>query len=164
VNLGLVYQDLGRYQQSIEATQKALSMNSQDYLTWSNLVTDFEWLGRSKEEADARNHEIGLLEQAVKAQPQDVTANALLAEAYSGEQEKAKAEAQIETALALAPKDPQTLASVADAYANLNERAEAIRYIGLALKNGLPEAQLRSDPELRAEMSDPAVASLLRNK
>lgn len=164
VNLAVVYQNLGRYQDSINATQKALALNENDYLTWLNLVTDYEWLDKTKEAADARSHEIGLLEQAVKAQPQDVTANALLADAYSGQQEKAKAMAQIETSLALAPNDPQTLASVADSYANLNERAQAIRYIGLALKNGLPAAQLRSDPELRAEMSDPAVASLLRTK
>jgi eukaryotic-like serine/threonine-protein kinase len=164
VNLGVVYQDLGRYQDSIDATQKALALNQQNYLTWLSLVTDYEWLDKTKEAADARSHEIGLLEQAVKSQPQDVTANALLADAYSGQQEKAKAMARIETSLALAPNDPQTLASVADSYANLNERAQAIRYIGLALKNGLPAAQLRSDPELRAEISDPAVASLLRTK
>ncbi len=164
VNLGALYQDQSRYREAAEATQKALAMNSHDYLVWLNLLTNYEWLGAAKEATDARRHEIELLEQAVKARPQDVSANALLADAYAGEQERAKAIAQIETAVALAPNDSQTLASVADAYANLNEREQSIRYIGLALKNGLPEAQLRSDPELRAELNDPAVISMLRKK
>jgi hypothetical protein len=44
------------------------------------------------------------------------------------------------------------------------DRKNAIRYIGLALKNGLPASQLESGPELKVLIKTRAVKNMLQKK
>jgi tetratricopeptide (TPR) repeat protein len=164
VNLGVAYAEQLRFRDSIDVTRKALAINSNDYMVWLSLLSDYESLGMVRQAADVRAHMVPLMEQEIKVRPQNVTTHALLADVYAGQQKRQLALAQLQIALTLSPGDPQSLANGADVYANLHEPRQSIRYIRLALSKGLPVEQLLSDPELAAELRDPVVKTLLRKK
>jgi serine/threonine protein kinase/tetratricopeptide (TPR) repeat protein len=164
VNLGVAYAEQSRFRKSIEVTRKALAINSNDYMVWLSLLSDYESLGMGQQAAGVRAHMVPLMEQAIKDRPQNATTHALLADVYAGQQKRQLALAQLEIALTLSPEDPLTIASAADVYANLHEPQQSIRYIKLALRKGLPVEQLRSDPELAVELQSQTVKSLLRKK
>jgi tetratricopeptide (TPR) repeat protein len=147
-NLGQIYAQDGRYAEAAATTEKALSMDDQDYVVWVNLLNQYEWLKKPDEENRARQRATVLLERAVKANPQDAAAQALLADLYAGLQDKQKALAHIQTTLALTPDDMQNLATIADAYENLGDHQHALAYIQKALQKGLSVQQLKTDPEL----------------
>uniref|UniRef100_A0A7V5CST8 Serine/threonine-protein kinase n=1 Tax=Acidobacterium capsulatum TaxID=33075 RepID=A0A7V5CST8_9BACT len=164
VNLGVAYAEQSRFRESIDVTSKALAINSNDYMVWLSLLSDYESLGMARQAADVRAHMVPLMEQQIKIRPQNATTHALLADVYAGQQKRQLALAQLQIALTISPDDPQSLANGADVYANLDEPRQSIRYIQRALSKGLPVEQLLSDPELRVELHDPAVKALLRKK
>jgi hypothetical protein len=55
----------------------------------------------------------------------------------------------------LAPHSQSVLSDVADAYELLGNRRVAIRYLQQALLNGMPVADMNTDPYVRHVVSDP---------
>lgn len=161
-NLGSLYDREGKYQEAAEQTRKALELNSQNYVIWQNLIADYEWLKQPDKAADARRHEILLLEQNVQQHPRDAVPFSLLADAYSADHEREKALANLRTALALAPEDPTVLGNATDVYENLGDRREVAAYVGKTLKHGGNKEQFTSDPELQEALKDPAIKALLK--
>jgi Tfp pilus assembly protein PilF len=96
-----------------------------------------------------------LLEQAVRVQPQDALAQALLAVLHAGKKRRTESLAKLQTARALAPNDSQVLENEAIAYEELGERSQAIKCIGEAMKNGLVLEEVKSEPSLRPLIADP---------
>jgi eukaryotic-like serine/threonine-protein kinase len=154
-NLGLLYYNEKRYADSAAATEKALTFNGQDYRVWSNLVAAYEWLKEDDKASDAREREFRLVEQAVKDQPQDATAQSELAGLYASQKMPDKALLRIQTALALSPDDPRVLVNIGDAYEKSGDRTNALRYVEKALGKGYPLDDLKSDPDLQALLQDP---------
>jgi serine/threonine-protein kinase len=161
-NLGNLYDREGKHQEAAEQTRKALDLNSQNYVIWGNLLADYEWLKQPEKAADARRHEIPLLEQTVRQQPRDAVPFSLLADLYAADHEREKALASLRTALALAPEDATVLGNAADVYENLGDRREVAAYIEKALKHGGNKEQFSSDPELQNALNDPAIKALLK--
>ena len=159
-NLGFLYLQEARFQESAAVTEKALSINDKNPDVWVNLLICDDWLKLPEKSAEVRRHLIVLLEQAVKLSPQDVNAHMTLATVYAGEHEKEKSLSNIQTALALTPNDPNTFQNVADAYELLGERRQAVLYVQRALKAGLKPDQLRIDPDIQGTLQDPALRSL----
>ena len=84
-NLGNLYLTEKRYAESADMTEKALQLNDRDYMVWNNLVYCYEWL-KEKQKADAaRSRMQDLLEEAIKASPNDALAQASLAEVFAQE-------------------------------------------------------------------------------
>jgi serine/threonine protein kinase/tetratricopeptide (TPR) repeat protein len=154
-NLGLLYYNEKRYADSAAATEKSLTFNENDYRVWSNLLAAYEWLKEEDKAAVARERELKLVEQAVKDQPQDATAQSELADLYAAQKMRDKALVRIQTALALSPDDPRVLVNVGDAYENLGDRPNAVRFVERALGKGYPLDDLKSDPGLQNVLSDP---------
>ncbi len=154
-NLGLLYYNEKRYADSATMTEKALTFNDKDYRVWSNLVATYEWLKNDDKSALARDHELKLVEDVVKDQPQDATAQSELAGLYAKEKMREKALVRIQSALALSPDDPRVLVNVADAYEILGDRQNALRYVEKALQKGYPLEDLKSDPEDQTLLQDP---------
>ena len=154
-NLGLLYYNEGRYADSAVATEKALTFNDRDYRVWSNLVSAYEWLKNDDKAASARERELKLVEDDVKNQPRDATAQSELAGVYAAEKMRDKALIRIQTALALSPDDPRVLVNVGDAYEKLGDRPNAVRYVEKALEKGYPLDDVKSDPGLQNLLSDP---------
>jgi len=161
-NLGALYDREGKYQDAADVTRKALDMNSQNYIVWGNLLSDYEWLKQPDKAADVRRHEIPLIEQSVQQHPRDAAAFAVLADLYALDHEREKALASLRTALALAPDDPAILSEAADVYENLGDRRQATAYVEKALRHGGNKEQLIADPELQAALNDPAIKALLK--
>jgi|SRR5215469_5874279 len=154
-NLGNLYYMEKRYAESAAMAEKALTLNSNDYAVWNNLITAYEWLNETEKIDRAREKMQQLLEQAVRVQPQDALAQALLAVLYAGKKRGPESLAKLQTARALAPNDPQVLENEAIAYEKLGERSQAIKCIGEAMKNGLSLDEVKTEPSLRLVVADP---------
>lgn len=161
-NLGALYDREGNYQQAAAMTQKALEMNAENYVVWSNLRIDYEWLKQPEKAAEARRREIPLLEQAIQQHPRDAEPYAQLANLFAEEGQRDKAIANMRTALALSPNDPRVLDLGADTYEKLGDRKKAVELLVKAIRAGYTKEQLIADPELQDALSDPAVKALLK--
>ena len=154
-NLGLLYYNERRYADSAAATEKALTFNDKDYRVWSNLLAAYQWLKEDDKAAAARERELELVEQAVKDQPRDATAQSELAGLYAAQKMRDEALVRIQTALALSPDDPRVLVNVGDAYEKLGDRPNALRYVEKAIGKGYPLDDVKSDPGLQNLFFDP---------
>jgi eukaryotic-like serine/threonine-protein kinase len=161
-NLGALYDREGKYEQAAEMTQKALGMNAENYVVWSNLRIDYEWLKQPEKAAEARRREIPLLEREIQQHPREAEPYAQLANLFAEEGQREKAIAHMRTALALAPSNPRVLDLGADTYEKLGDRKQAIDFLGKALRSGYTKDELISDPELQEALKDPAVKALLK--
>jgi eukaryotic-like serine/threonine-protein kinase len=154
-NLGNLYYIEKRYAESATMTEKALQLNSNDYLVWNNLIVAYEWLSETKKANLARVQMLEVLQRYIKVQPQDALAQSLLAILYADNKLRQEAVIRMQTAEALAPNDPQVIENVGIAYEMLGERLQAIKYIGEAARTGLPPDQLQNDPNLQELLADP---------
>jgi eukaryotic-like serine/threonine-protein kinase len=160
-NLGFLYMQESRFQESAAQSEKALSLNDKNYDVWNNLLICYDWLKLTEKSAQVRRHLTVLLEQAVRLNPQDANAHVTLATVYAAEHEKEKSLSHLQTALALTPNNPDVLLNVADSYELLGDRRQAVLYVERALKAGEKPDQLRIDPEIQGTLQDPALRSLL---
>jgi len=154
-NLGILYYNEKRFDQSAAITEKALALNDKDYQVWSNLVASYVWLRQDDKASAARSSEQKLVEDLVKVQPHDATAQSELAGLYAAANQRDKAVIRIEAALASAPADPRVLLNVADAYEALGDRRHALEYVRSAIANGYPMDALQIDPALQRLLGDP---------
>lgn len=154
-NLGNLYYIEKRYAESATMTEKALQLNSNDYLVWNNLIAAYEWLNETKKANVARVQMFELLQRYIKVQPQDALAQSLLAILYADNRLRPEAVMRIQTAEALAPNDPQVIENIGMAYEKLGERLQALKYIGEAVRKGLPLDQVKEEPNLRKLVADP---------
>lgn len=154
-NLGNLYYLEKRYAESAAMTEKALQLNSNDYLVWSNLIAAYEWLGESAKIAAANEQLEQRLEHAVQVKPQDALAQSRLATVYAEKKRPQASLMRIQTALALAPNDPEVLENVAITYEKLGNRTQSIVYAKEAIKKGLSIDEVNNDPSLQALTKDP---------
>jgi serine/threonine protein kinase/tetratricopeptide (TPR) repeat protein len=158
-NLGNLYYIEKRYADSAAMTERALRLDSNDYLVWNNLIAAYKWLGEKRKISIASKRMLELLEQAVKIQPQDALAQSLLAVAYAESDNRQAALIRMQSALALDSKDPQVLENVAIASEKLGKRTEAMKFAQEAVEKGLPVSQLNNDPDLQGVLADPTFDS-----
>jgi len=154
-NLGYLYAQEHRFNESIAASKKAIELNNRSSDVWINLMAAYEWIGSAALASEARGHAVELLEEAIKLDPQNAEAQAYLAALYAKDGMRDQATAAIHISLALSPKNQYALAQVAAAYELLGDRKAAIRYLEEALTNGLDRGQLREDPEIQSVLADP---------
>ena len=154
-DLAIIYGAQNRYADSVAAIQQALKLNNQDYKVWNNLVEGYEWLGDEKGASQARQKARELLERAIKLNPQNADAQATLAVLLAKDNLRAEALDRIHVSLAMEPHNQFVLSDVADAYELLGDRRMALRYLQQAILNGMPAADLKTDPYARNLISDP---------
>lgn len=154
-DLGYLYLQEHRFQESVTASEKALAINDQNYDIWGNLADAREWLKDESGSRKARDKATALLEQSVKVNGQSADARALLARLLARNGERDAALEQIRNSLALSPTSQYVLSQVADAYELLGDRENAIRYLTAAITNGLPRNSLSGDPYIQGVLTDP---------
>jgi serine/threonine-protein kinase len=154
-NLGHLYIQQQKFAEAAAATEKALQLNDKDYVVWGNLATAYEGLKEEAREAQARDHQIALLEQAALDTPRDALVQATLGMLYGKKKMREKAISRIQSALALSPDDSNVLATVGEAYEDLGDRAQALQYIEKSLQKGYDLADLKRTPDLQGLLSDP---------
>jgi eukaryotic-like serine/threonine-protein kinase len=154
-NLGYLYLQQHRFDESVAMTEKALQMNDKDFIVWENLVLACEWLKQTDKAGTAREKVLQLLQSALALKPQNPQLHASIATQFAKKKMREEAFTHIKTALALAPEDPEVLANVAEAFEDLGDRAQALHYIDISLQKGYALDALKLDPELQGLLADP---------
>lgn len=154
-NLGYLYLQEGRYQESAETTQKALQLNAQQYMTWDNLAMACSWLRQDARAQAARKKALALLQGTAQAKPRDGGMQATLGRLYAQENMKGEAQVHLQAALALAPDDAQVWADVGEGYEVLGEREPALKAIYKAVQKGASLNDLQHRADLQRLLSDP---------
>lgn len=154
-NLGLLYSQEKRYQESASATEKALQLNDKNYRVWENLAIAYERLNDKAKAADAREHELALVEADAKVQPKDGELQSYLGLLYAQKGLHDEADRHLQTALALNGDDQVILENVAEANEDLGRRRQALEYIEKAVQKGYPVDDLRTNPALASLLADP---------
>jgi serine/threonine-protein kinase len=154
-NLAFLYLDSKRYDESVTMSQKALQLNDKDYKVWDNLMSAYQALNQKTNMEAARDHAIALLEQKVKAEPQDALMQISLADLYAQKGLREKAMSRVQAALARSPDNADILELAGETYETLGDRRQALDYIEKALQNGYPLESLKDSPDMQKLLSDP---------
>jgi tetratricopeptide (TPR) repeat protein len=155
-NLGSLYSQEKRWAEAAAMTEKALALNSNDYLVWDNLAGYYKWLNQNEKAEQVRATMLPMVESKVEMDPRDAMAQAVLANIYAEKGMKDKGLTRIRSAEGLAAGDPQVLQTIADAAEKLGDRKAALGYITRALQKGATLDSLTSDADLQALLNDPA--------
>jgi len=155
-NLGWLYMDQKRYQESAAATRKALELNDKDWRIWSNLQAASTWLKDDQSALAARTKVVTLLGQYAVVNARDARAQSMLSMLFAEDHVREKAISHAKAALALAPHDPWILSDIAETYEDLGDRKVAVQYAVQSLQNGYSVVDLQRQPALHALLEDPA--------
>jgi eukaryotic-like serine/threonine-protein kinase len=162
MNLGWLYIQQKRYQDSIAPTRKAIELNDRDWRVWSNLQLAYTWLKDDQNMLRAREKVVTLLGQYVSVNPRDERAQSMLSMLYAEDKSRELAISHAKAALALAPNDPWILSDIAETYENLGDRKLAIQYAVQSLDRGYSVDDLQRQPALRALLADPAFRAYVK--
>jgi len=154
-NLGNLYYLEKRYAESAAMSEKALQLNANDYLVWSNLVEAYERINESDNAEHARENLYVLLQKTVQLQPQNAMVQSMLAILYAEKKRRQDSMTRIQTAQALAPHDPQVLENLAVAYEKLGNRQQSMKVLAEAMRSGLSLKEALADQKLQRVISDP---------
>jgi eukaryotic-like serine/threonine-protein kinase len=161
-NLGVLYLQQKRYDESVKMTEKALQQNDKNYLVWDNLRQAYEWLKNKDKAAGARERELAILEPDVTAKPQDAVLQSVLGVLYAEKKLRDKALQRVQTALAMAPDDPVVLSNAGEAHEDLGERSEAIKFVQKAMQKGMTLNDLQGTPAFQELLVDPQFRALAK--
>jgi serine/threonine protein kinase/tetratricopeptide (TPR) repeat protein len=153
-NLGILYMQERRYEESARMSEKALQQNDKDYIVWDNAATAYEWLKQNDKARAARERELQLLEESAATKDRDAQVQSVLSVLYAQKKMRDKALKRVQAALALSPDDPGILSNVGEAYEDLGERREAIKFIEKSMQKGTSIEDLRANAALQNLLSD----------
>jgi len=153
-NIGWLYILERRYQESADATRKALELNDKDWRVWSNLQLAYTWLKDDRQMRAARSRTLSLVEQYGAVNPNDASAQSMLSMLYAEDARRDKALAHAKSALALSPKDPSILADIAETQLDLGDRRRALQFAHQSLENGYTLSDLQQRPALLPLLAD----------
>ncbi len=153
-NLGILYMQEKRYEESAQMSEKALQQNDKDYVVWDNLAAAYEWLKNKDKASQARARELELVEKEAEAKGRDAQIQSVLGVLYAQKKLRDKALPRVQAALALSPDDPGILANIGEAYEDLGERREAIKFLQRSMEKGTAIEDLRANAALQDLLSD----------
>ena len=154
-NLGYLYNQLQKYAEAADATEKALQLNDKDYVVWGNLEFSYEGLKDQGRAGKALDRQMPLLEQAALDTPRDAVVQSRLGLLYAKKNFREKAISRIQSALVLSPDDPNVLVNAGEGYECLGDRAQALRYIEKGIQKGYSLAEIKRSPDLLGLLADP---------
>jgi serine/threonine protein kinase/tetratricopeptide (TPR) repeat protein len=154
-NLGWLYLQQKRYDESAAATQKALELNDRDWRVWSNLQLAYTWLQDEPQLRAARAKTLSLLERYAAVNPNDAPAQSMLSMLYAEDKLRDRALDRAKSALVLSPNDPSILADIAETHLDLGDRRRALQFLHQSLENGYTLSDLRQRPAIIPLLDDP---------
>jgi serine/threonine-protein kinase len=160
-NLGFVYYSTGRFQEA--AAEFRLAVEDVESATrWGNLGDAYRQLGRSAETRQAYGRAIELGEEQLRVNPRNGPARAALAMRLAGNGRCDQARKEGELAVLDAEANPTVHYYAAVAFAVCGNRDAAIRHAVRAVEGGVV-ADVRTNPDLRSLLAEPALQKALRN-
>jgi len=156
-NLGTLYFAQGLYPQAVQAYERALELpeGANSYLPWANLGDACRFLPKGGSRArEAYARALQLLAGPLRAAPRDVTLLSRRALYLAKRGDCGSALAGAEEIEGLAQKDAAARFRLLVANEVCGRREPALAVLERALHDGIPLAELQSDPELLALRSD----------
>jgi eukaryotic-like serine/threonine-protein kinase len=145
----------GHYMESVEAFEKAVNLEPNNYSYWGNLGDAYRWApGQRNKSVKAYEHAIVLVRELIGRAPQDTELRGRLALylAKSGDAEGALKELALVSA---APKlSPGDYFKMAICYEVLEKRDLALRALQDAVRGKYSMREIRNEPELASLRSD----------
>lgn len=151
----LLYFDEKRYSEAASTYEKALQLNSENYLVWNWLTNCHKWLGQKEKAAATLEKAYALASREAELKPRDSLAQATLASLCAEKKLSEKALGHLQTSLILAPDDPDVLEDAAVTYELLGDRPHALEFAAKALQKGYAMDRMKNDPDMRGVLSDP---------
>jgi tetratricopeptide (TPR) repeat protein len=160
-NLGFVYYSTGRFEDAAREFRLAVE-DVESAARWGNLGDAYRQLGRAAEARQAYGRAIELGEELLRVNPRSAQARAALAMRLAGDGRCEAARKQGELASLDAGTNPTVHYYAAIAFAICGQRDAAVRHTVRAVEGGVV-ADVRSNPDLRSLLTEPAVRKALRN-
>jgi serine/threonine-protein kinase len=154
-NLGSLLSDQKRYSEAAANFEKALELNSENYLVWEWLMTAYEATNQTDKAAGALEKAYALASREAELKPRDAQAHIVLAVLAAKKKLPDKAMGSLQTALILSPDDPDVLENAAVTYELLGDRPRAVEYAKKSLQKGYVLDRMKNDPDMQGVLADP---------
>ena len=160
-NLGTAYTRVERYEDAVDAYQKAIELDESDWLAWGNLAYTYYYMGKDDSlvnETFARA--IALAEEARDNSPRDAYVHSDLALYYARTGQAELALERVETAMALDNENGEILLAAAETFEDIEQRERAIELLNRAFEAGITQQRVRRNPGLSDLLEDPRLRDL----
>ena len=149
-NLGVCQYTLGQFADAAVSFEKATSMMPDHYILWMNLGDARRWSGKwqQSDAAAAYQRAIDKGHAAVKVNPKDAVARAIVASSLAKLGRSAEAAKEIDTALKADPINQEVLFEAAVVALRRHDREGAAAWLRRAIDAGYSASQAARDPEL----------------
>jgi serine/threonine-protein kinase len=147
-NLGVCQYTLGKFSDAAVSFEKAASLMSDHYIYWMNLGDARRWSGQQSGAAEAYRHAIDRARAAVKVNPKDAVAHAVIASSLAKLGRSAEAAKEIDIALKADPINAEVLFAAAVVALRHHDREGAAAWLQRAVAAGYSASQAARDPEL----------------
>jgi serine/threonine-protein kinase len=154
-NLGSLLSNQKRFSEAAVNFEKALTLNSENYLVWSWLANAYQWTNQREKATTALDKAFQLASRETSLKPRDPLARITLASLSAKKHLADKALGDVQTALILAPDDADVLENAALTYELLGDRAKALEFAGKALQKGYSLDHMKSDADMQGVLNDP---------
>ena len=154
-NVGTLRFFQGRYADAVAAFEKAVELNPTYYLYWGNLGDAYRWTPAAEEKAgEAFTRATTLVEEALRANPQNVDLRSSLAGYLAKRNQAAPALEQVRLIEQVDKRTPGSYFKTAVVYEITGRRELALRDLEAALKSGYSLREVANEAELLKLRSD----------
>jgi tetratricopeptide (TPR) repeat protein len=161
-NLGTVLFFLQRYEESIEAFEKAVALAPADPWTWGNLGNACRRApGREARMREALERAVALMQERFDREPGEGQDWARLAGWLSNLGRREDAERALRHALERSPDDVYCMVAAGTTYMRLGAREQALEWVRRAVEKGYSLESLKGSPDLRELAEEPAIRRAL---
>ncbi|HEX9207292.1 MAG TPA: tetratricopeptide repeat protein [Steroidobacteraceae bacterium] len=160
-NLGTLQYFSGRFEEAAATLQRAAVLGAHDQQIHGNLADALWWIPGRREEAVATyRRAIGLAEGDLVVTPRDPVLKAQLGYYYGRVGDLERSRRYLDEAVAVGPDVAYVQYYRAVAAVDRGDRATGLEAVAQLIKLGYPAAMIRSGPEFRSVMNDPAYRQL----
>ncbi len=161
-NLGTLRFFQGRYEDAVPAFEKAVKLESNEYLWWGNMADGYRWApGQAAKAKPAYKNAIRLARERMAAHPDDLDAQVHVALYLAKIGDKKSALAEVAKVDASKQKEAETLFDSAMVHELGGERDVALTMLSAAMKQGYALKEIKNEPELLSLRADPRYQSLV---
>ena len=160
-NLGTAYFFLQRYGEAVQMFERAVAMNSNDFMMMGNLADGYRWAGRRQESLVTYDKAIALAYKQLQVNPRDAEAMGYLGQYFAKKGDPQRGLDFIRRARSIAPGDVSLVYFQAMVNCIAGKRNEALEALHQALRQGYPREEAQRDPELKDLRSLPQFAAIM---
>jgi TolB-like protein/Flp pilus assembly protein TadD len=163
--VGRVYFSIGLYEEAKDLLEHSLSMESNFYTTYNDLVLTYNALGRARDAVTMRARLLELLPTYLLKYPDDARARIFFAVGLAALGKIDEAKSEVKIAMNLSPDDPLLLYNVACVFSQLGETKLAIESLKNAFQAGYQYTDwIKRDSDLDPIRNDPEYIELMKGK